>query len=253
MSTEDILRSVTYQLMPPDLFLVLIAVLLPFCFKSKIRAYVVWLSLLLVAMSIPAIAKLALLPLRTNQISITFNDSAQPKIDVIVVLGGGVYSDGQDGYWLSSQSTKRGAAAKAIAGITGLPIVISGGNPIADAPSEAETIMNQLVYPQTTIIESDSLNTYENAVNTAIILRKRNWNKVLLVTSESHLRRASALFRAQEIEVAGAIGVSESNLIEPSDFFPSTSAFSLWRRALKEYAGMAWYLLNDQIDLEDLD
>lgn len=252
MNTEAILRSVAYQLMPPDLFLILIAVLLPFCFRLKARMYVIWLSALLVTMSIPAFAKLTLWSLKTEQSSVSGDVLAQMEIDAIVVLGGGIYSDSQDGYWLSSESAKRGAAAKAIAGTTGLPIIVSGGNPITDSPSEAEVIKDRLLYPQSTIIEPDSVNTYQNAVYTGVILRERNWSNVLLVTSESHLLRASALFRAQEINVVGVLGVSETKPIEFSDFLPSMAAFSIWRRVLKEYAGMAWYLINDQIDIEDL-
>lgn len=252
MGQEQILRDIFYAVMPPDVFLIAIAMLLPFSFKAKIRVWIYSLSLLILSMSIPAIAKLASMPLLIAHNESVEDDNKSKDADVIVVLGGGIYSDLHDGYWLSEQSSLRAAAAKTIFDKTGLPIIVSGGNPNTGYPSEAETIAKQFSFPVTTILESKSMNTLENAVNTAKILRKNGWRNVFLVSSETHMLRARALFKAQGIEIVSILGVSESKPISIIDIIPSSSAFGMWRHLLKEYAGIVWYLVNGQVSMSDL-
>lgn len=54
------------------------------------------------------------------------------------------------------------------------------------------------------LIEEDSVDTYENAQNTARIIKDKNINSIILVTSPYHQRRASIEFRralGKDIEV----------------------------------------------------
>ncbi|MBI5894408.1 MAG: YdcF family protein [Deltaproteobacteria bacterium] len=45
------------------------------------------------------------------------------------------------------------------------------------------------------ILESNSTNTYENAVEAAKIIRHKNFKKIILVTSQYHMKRAFYTFR----------------------------------------------------------
>ncbi|MEQ9487493.1 MAG: YdcF family protein [Alphaproteobacteria bacterium] len=250
MESESILRDVAYQLMPPDILLLLMAVVLPFCLFPRGRVWFARLGLLLLIMSIPVVANLASLPLRLTEVDterLTGSD-----YDAIVVLGGGVYVDNQGGYWLTRQSARRGAAGKALAVALELPVILSGGGPVPDQPPEAEVLASQYDFPDMAILETRSLNTYENAVNTAEILRQNDWSRILLVTSDTHLLRAVAMFRSQGVETVGPVGVDEPMDTDGSDFIPSVSAFSIWRKILKEYTGIAWYLMTGRIGLDDL-
>ena len=107
--------------------------------------------------------------------------------------------------------------------------------------------------PKPTIIkETDSANTYENAVDVAKILKARHIARILLVTSAMHMPRALALFKHQGIEAIAA----------PCDFkslssgaarygggwqgvmlglLPDADSLHLTTMVWKEYLGIAIY------------
>jgi len=53
-------------------------------------------------------------------------------------------------------------------------------------------------------VEDQSRNTHENAVLSAQILEREKVNRVVLVTSATHMRRAAAEFRAHGLDVVPA-------------------------------------------------
>jgi uncharacterized SAM-binding protein YcdF (DUF218 family) len=57
------------------------------------------------------------------------------------------------------------------------------------------------------VIEPNSRNTWENACESARLLRRRNAGRVLLVSDRSHLPRAALLFRIAGLTVAGRAGI----------------------------------------------
>jgi uncharacterized SAM-binding protein YcdF (DUF218 family) len=82
-------------------------------------------------------------------------------------------------------------------------VISTGGlkNPALKVRTAAEMMRDELVamgVPAGAIlVESASRNTYEEAVNVASILRSIGASQIVLVTSESHMRRAAGAFRAQ--------------------------------------------------------
>lgn len=128
-----------------------------------------------------------------------------------------------------------------------LPILISGGSVFGEATPEA-VLMNQSliedfgVTPQW--LESESLNTAENASKSAQILREHKIEQVFLVTHAWHLPRAVKEFEKQGLKVTPAplSFVTDSALRRgPMPFLPSSSALNLSRIALHEQLGLAWY------------
>ena len=119
--------------------------------------------------------------------------------------------------------------------------------------------MNQLLQlmgvPAEAIWQEDrSVNTYENGVYTQELLAEKGINKIMLVTSASHMPRAVAIFEKQGFEVIPA----------PTDFFvtemvdsggdgridwgnllyhsiPQAEYLEVTSRALKEYIGLVVY------------
>jgi uncharacterized SAM-binding protein YcdF (DUF218 family) len=87
-------------------------------------------------------------------------------------------------------------------------ILVSGGDlpwePAAEAESElAARILEQLGVPTDAIlVEGQSRNTRENAVDTASIWRQQGFRSGLLITSAFHMPRALATFRAAGLDVA---------------------------------------------------
>ena len=57
------------------------------------------------------------------------------------------------------------------------------------------------VPPEALWLDTDSRNTYENAVNSRALLEPKGIKKISLVTSASHMPRAVKLFEAQGFEV----------------------------------------------------
>lgn len=185
-----------------------------------------------------------------------------PKAEAIVVLGGATrndefprimpdMSDRGDRLLYAVKLYKDGAAPWIL--LTGGRIQWYGGE-----SSEAESmaaIMEIMGVPREAILlESRSLNTYENAVYTKEILERRNIDKILLVTSAIHMPRSLAIFKKQGINAIPAptdFLVSDRNLIESKfslesrilSFFPNPESLDRTTQALKEYLGTFIYQL----------
>ncbi|KAG0162993.1 hypothetical protein DFQ28_007788 [Apophysomyces sp. BC1034] len=73
-------------------------------------------------------------------------------------------------------------------------LIVSGGDPKKHKQSEAANyqpyLISQHVPPASIVLEHESLTTYENARRTSAILRPRNDDQIVLITSAYHLPRA---------------------------------------------------------------
>ena len=184
-----------------------------------------------------------------------------PTADAIVILGGGTLSQSKPrplvevngagdrviyGAWLYHQ----GAA----------PILLlSGGNidwlSSGSTPAEDMSILLKLMdIPQDALIlETESVNTYENAQYSWNILEKKGINKILLVTSAVHMQRSVKFFEVQGFEVIPMptdYTVTQGNwdsLFQGSAWakilyaLPNAENLALTSRILKEYLGMFYY------------
>lgn len=104
------------------------------------------------------------------------------------------------------------------------------------------------------IFESESRNTYENALFTKEILEKQHphlvGKKILLITSSMHMRRSIACFEKQGFELDY---YSTNNNAGPRKFqfehcfIPSSSAFSGWAHLGHEIIGYLTYKITGRI------
>lgn len=194
---------------------------------------------------------------------------AEYDTDVIVVLGGGTRGHGAPrtvpemneagdrllfGAWLYQQLVSMGASPH---------ILVSGGNVAGwtgpnyytEAQEMAAILGIMGVPPDAVWLEDRSRNTYENAVESRKILAERGIERVLLVTSATHMPRASRLFAAQGLDV---IPMPTDFIVTYDDwrFFthgtptvqlfnilPDVEYLSLTTRCLKEYIGIFYYTL----------
>ncbi|MBQ7629039.1 MAG: YdcF family protein, partial [Selenomonadaceae bacterium] len=89
--------------------------------------------------------------------------------------------------------------------ILDVPILLSGGQVYADSGAEAliaERVLKSLgVSDEKILTETKSVNTTQNAVYSAEILREKNFKRPLLVTSAFHMKRAVLNFSRQNFEV----------------------------------------------------
>ena len=149
--------------------------------------------------------------------------SVVPTVDAIVLLGGAMRGDTHMGTLPDlNQQADRLVHAVALYRAGKAPLLLlTGGGSSEDRP-EAEQMQDLLrvmgVPDQAMLLETQSRNTHDNAVYTAQMLKARGLQRVLLVTSAFHMRRAEALFLAQGVQVVPA----------PTDYQRLVSAGDGW-------------------------
>ena len=129
-------------------------------------------------------------------------------------------------------------------------ILISGGNGtlINNNYREAKEIKNHLIrnkIPEEDIwIENTSRNTYENASNSAKILKEKGVNSILLITSAIHMRRSLFCFEKANIRPTP---FSTDYTSKTRKFnleymlIPSMEGFIKWQDLIHEYIGYIVY------------
>ncbi len=174
------------------------------------------------------------------------------KADAIVVFAGGVGESGRPGQGYeervqhATELYNRGYAKH---------IIFSSGYLYAfKEPLMMKALAVSLGVPEAAIIlEDKAANTFENVKFSKEILDKSKWNKVILVSSPYHMRRASLVFN----KIAPDITVFYSPI--PASLFYShgieTKGKKTWKQTnmrqiegiLHEYLGIAYYLLKGYI------
>jgi uncharacterized SAM-binding protein YcdF (DUF218 family) len=207
--------------------------------------------------STPVFARLASAPLLNRIDGPVLEDPQQA--DVIVVLTGGMYHAGAIGWLPSQESFQRLAVGYELQRLINLrlPLIVSGGfteggNVPSEAAVAAEFFAAHRSELRPTELEQTSTNTYESAMQLAPMLRDRNARRVILVTSDIHMWRTLATFRARGID---AIPV-------PSLSLPATTGLRAWgptpnglratTRVFYEYQALALYILSGKIGWSDL-
>lgn len=124
----------------------------------------------------------------------------------------------------------------------GVGRVLTEGRPEAD---ELKKVMVMAGIPQTDIIvENESRNTHENAINTKAILENEDPSNCLLITSAFHMRRSRACFKKAEFETDtfSADFYSHPRYFTPDALIiPSAESINLWQKLFKEWTGIAAY------------
>ncbi len=176
---------------------------------------------------------------------------------IVVVLTGGMARISENGEFHASESAdrfvqpallyKKGLVKKIL--ISGGEVIITGirGDFLKEGQSTMEILENLGVKKEDIIWERTSKNTYENARNSAEILKKNYPNQeVLLCTSAFHLRRATACFEKQGIKTIPLVADIKS---EPREFtfdkiiVPKEDNLQRTKWILKEWIGFVMYKL----------
>lgn len=121
-------------------------------------------------------------------------------------------------------------------------IIVSGGDPREYGRSEAEVYAEQLVQlgiaAQELLVETKSNNTWQNAQFTAPIFRQHRFDRALLVTSGTHLRRASLYFSHFGVD---AQPIRADHVSRRGGLVPTGFNFLVADLVLHEYLGIARY------------
>jgi uncharacterized SAM-binding protein YcdF (DUF218 family) len=185
-----------------------------------------------------------------------------PKADAIVILGGATRSPSPPRVWpevleagdrvlYGAKLYREGRAPK---------VILSGGRidwkDNAANIGEAQDMRTLLIFmgiPESAmLLDSTSLNTYQNAVNVkAILKQERITGPLLLVTSAKHMPRSMAIFKKLGLNAIAAPTdylLDDSNLSKGSNNFllkllPDAEALYQTTVTLKEYVGLLVYRL----------
>ena len=162
-------------------------------------------------------------------------NTAQSRFDVIIILGGGIDSDGNPEPVLQSRITEgvreyeRGVAPR---------IIVTGGEQkgYIQANVMARVAQAQGVPASAIVVEPKAENTIQNACFSARIMKQHGWNSAEVVTSAPHVARAGIIFSRAPIAWR----------MRSAPSLARTSAASAWADSVDEDLHMAYYLLFSQ-------
>lgn len=211
---------------------------------------------LLFAMSLPAVAFLAFASLEWPYAPL---DRRPEGTEAIVILSGYVAPPTkQRDYAIPAPDTLARCLHGAALFRQGEPcwVIVSGGKADASQPgptlaeSMTDVLVSHGVQEEHILLEDRSGNTYENAVESARLLKERKIEKIILVTDAASLLRAERCFQRQGIDVipSGCRYRSFGGFpFSLEAFLPSVDAAGDVSEAWHEWLGLAWYWLRDRI------
>lgn len=204
----------------------------------------------LLVLSTQAGARLLLAPLEAPFVHRSQQSASVNAAQAIVVLGGGRLRqapeyDNADVPSLEALSRLRHAAR--LQRQTGLPLLVTGGQPDAAMISEAQ-LMAQVLQQDFAVpvrwLETQSGNTAENAALSAAMLHPLHIKRIWLVTDAVHMRRAQQVFRYHGFEtLAAPTTFMAQGPLRVIDFVPHARELARSNYALHEWIGLLWYRL----------
>ena len=187
-----------------------------------------------------------------------------PAADAVLVLGGGLVpplpprrrvevSDAADRLLTGVDLIRQGKAPWLV--VSGGRVTFASGDPSPPEATYAATLAASLGVPPERIVRSEApRNTAEEAMAMRAIARERGWRTLLLVTSATHLPRATATFRhltdlrivpvACDFQLAArnqsGQATAESLVL---DLLPNAGSLASTTSSLKEMLGLTVYRL----------
>lgn len=225
---DDDLLS-TFLLPPMNLIILGGVGLILFRSKPRVARALTFITLaLLYVFSTSAIVDFAL-----RRFEFLHSQAVFKQADAIVVLGGG------------ENTLERLRSAALLQKDTGKPILVSGGGPLTQAGSETEAMQSILIKDfnvPVKWVEASSKTTYDNAINSARLLRGKNIHTIFLVTDAWHMPRASFAFRKAGLEVV-EVPVSGRWNTTPSmlSLLPNAESLLKSKLLIHELIGLFWY------------
>jgi uncharacterized SAM-binding protein YcdF (DUF218 family) len=181
------------------------------------------------------------------------NIDSLPKVDAIVVLGGMInpiskYNKPE----LLSSADRLIDTVILFKNKKAEIVIFSGGSGIflqqdkKEAFFAKEILINLGIPESKILLESESRNTIENALYTTKILKEKQAQKIILVTSAFHMKRASMSFEKQNLKVY-PFPCDYRTLREDLNWdtlVPSVGALETSTIAIKEWIGLMVYSLS---------
>ena len=184
------------------------------------------------------------------EVPMTLDDDI-PKTKVGVVLGGYAAYDTSIERISFRFGGDRIAHGLRVLGLDKIDhLILSGGSGFVTRPDLKESIyvaeyLDQIGMPKRKFwIESESKNTYENAVYTKALLEEKGLlnEPIILITSGYHMPRSIACFKKQGLNVipysVDSMTIEDYSL---NDIIPNAQALSYWNVLIHEWVGYLSY------------
>lgn len=167
----------------------------------------------------------------------------------IVVLAGGSYFNAPEygGDTISQGTLERLRLGASLHRNTGLPLLVTGGNPdggpLPDAVMMKQTLESEFQVP-VAWTEDASNNTKQNAFNSRAILSREKIDRIVLVTHAWHMPRARGIFERAGFQVLPAgTGYHNDEKINILKFLPNSEGLRMSGIFFHEVIGLIWYFL----------
>lgn len=207
------------------------------------RTLVVLMLLLLWIFSLPVTGN-HLVRLLENRNTSLAGEKAEAQ--AIVVLGGDANFAAPEfgGNTVGKETLQRLRYAAVLQRRTGLPILLTGGDPEGRGVAQA-VLMKKVLEQEFNVavrwVEAESGNTLQNAVYSWKILDKEGIKAILLVTNGWHMPRARRLFEQAGFNVVAAgTGFHDVQKLTAIDFLPSVQGLEGSRIFFHEMIGLLW-------------
>jgi uncharacterized SAM-binding protein YcdF (DUF218 family) len=241
-------RTIEFLIYPPGNLLLFFIVGILFFRRSRLKPYLWFVAIAqLLLFSTPFVSNGLM-----NSLESQYPPQAQlwksQKAEAIVVLGGGRNDRAVEygGITVSNAEMERLRYAALLHRETGVPILLTGGDPINSGISEAQ-LMAQVLKDEFNItarwIEGDSHTTWENAELSDVMLSADGIKTAWLVTHAWHMPRSLQVFNNRSVKYLPA---SHSYGVSAWDkkwmlWMPQASALARSGVALHEWLGFVWY------------
>jgi uncharacterized SAM-binding protein YcdF (DUF218 family) len=213
------------------------------------RRWLAGVALFYAVATTPLAARLASLPLVAGLTPLSVH-AYRSKIDTIVLLGASSRllntSNGEISVLTVTEASRVLEAARVYHGLDNAWIISSGGRTDGSSMPEAIVMRNALrtlgVPEDRILLEASSKTTRDEAILLAPVLRSRRAERFILVTSDVHMPRSLAAFRAEGLDPVPARATYPLDL-EPiwRGFIPRRQSFEFFSEIAHEYAGLAYY------------
>lgn len=245
-------RTIEFLLLPPGNLLLLVFIGLLWRKRRVLYVFATLGLLQVIIFSLPATSIWLMSQLQQQYPPQAELWLQRPLPEAIVVLGAGRNrhaTEYEGGESTSLSGIERLRYAALLHQKTGLPILLSGGQPLPNTRSEAElmrdTLVNEFKVP-VRWLEEKSHTTWQNAQLTDQILQNAGIKSAWLITQAWHMPRSMYVFQSGKVDYQAA-SVSFGAVIPWRDLYmkwvPQANALSRSMIALHELIGMLWYKL----------
>lgn len=254
MGASGLQAIVLNTLLPPFSLLVVVLAFSYWAAPRHRRALVALVGAVAILLHVPLVGRALIAPLSWGVPSLVDAEAPTPQAVVVPTGGAMVLASGR--VWPEDETAVRYERGLVLAASLSIPLAIVGG-PAGGLPvAESRAVVAALGEPSAVslLVGDRSLDTCENAVEAADLLRPLGVDTVLAVTSWRHGPRWAACLRRAGLRpvLPPPLPIRSWREDPTGTILPGARGAAVLNAAARGYAGVLWYLLSGRIDIRDL-